>query len=452
MRPNKLIFFLILVGLCSLLTTAAEKPGKEKANPIKTGLNFGALPAVSFDTDLGFQYGALVNFFDYGDGKRFPSYNHSLYFEVSRFTKGSGVYRFYYNSDQLIKNYDLSLDITYLPDQANDFYGFNGFESVLNKVWEDDKFVNDGYKSRMFYKFQQNLFRFKLDLQHKIGDSHYKWVAGVNLLNFSLSSVDIDRLNKNKSDADKLPSVQDQPGLYEKYIDWGIIKPGEANGGFVPELKAGLVYDTRDVKVNPMKGMWTEAVITAVPKFLGAESGFTRFALTHRQYFTIIKNDLSFAYRVGWQQTLGGQVPFYMEPQMITTAMTGYATIGLGGSRYLRGARRDRVVGDGVVYGNFELRWKFARMNFINQKFYWGLNGFMDLGRVTKKYNVPTISLLHENTSDYFNPGAEKMHTTFGAGIRLAMNQNFVIACDYGMAMDKQDGDTGLYIGLHYLF
>lgn len=452
MRLNRLLFAMLLLSICSISAMAADKASKEKSDSIKTGWNFGALPAISFDTDLGFQYGALVNLFDFGNGKRFPAYNQSLYFEVSRYTKGSGVYRFYYTSDQLIKNYDLSLDLTYLPDQANDFYGFNGFESVYNKVWEDDKYVDDGYKTRMFYKFQQNLFRFKVDLQHKIGDSNFKWIAGVNLLNFSCSSVDINHLNKNKSDANKLPSVQDQPGLYEKYIEWGIIKPGEANGGFIPELKGGLVYDTRDVKVNPMKGMWTEAVVAVVPKFLGAESGFTRFAITHRQYFTLIKNDLSFAYRLGWQQTLGGQVPFYMEPQMITTAMTGYATIGLGGSKYLRGARRDRVIGDGVVYGNFELRWKFARMNFIHQKFYWGLNAFMDMGQVTKKYPVPVISLLHENTSDYFNPGAEKMHGSYGAGLRLAMNQNFVIACDYGVAMNKQDGDTGLYIGLHYLF
>ena len=43
-------------------------------------------------------------------------------------------------------------------------------------------------------------------------------------------------------------------------------------------------------------------------------------------------------------------------------------------------------------------------------------------------------------------------HGTYGAGIRLAMNQNFVISLDYGMAMNKQDGDSGLYIGLNYLF
>jgi len=450
MRLNSLLFAMLLLSICSIRSIAADKASKEKSDSIKTGWNVGGLPVVSFDTDLGFQYGALANFYNYGDGKRFPAYNHSLYFEVSRYTKGSGVYRFYYNSDRLIKNFDFFLDLSYLPDQANDFYGFNGFDAVLKKSWEDTG--SDEYKTRMFYKFQQNMFRFKVDLQHKIGDSHFKWVVGFNMLNFNISSVNIDRLNKNKSDANKLPSVQDQPGLYEKYIEWGIIPANEANGGFVPVLKAGISYDTRKIKVNPMSGIWSEVVISGAPKFLGAETGFTRISITHRQYFTLIKNDLSFAYRLGWQQAISGHVPFYMEPQIETTVMNGYATYGLGGFRYLRGARRDRVVGDGIVYGNFELRWKFARMDLFRQKFYWGLNGFVDCGQVTKKVPIPNIELLHENTSDYFNPGAEKMHGTYGAGIRLAMNQNFVISVDYGTVMNKQDGDSGLYIGLNYLF
>ncbi len=453
MQLHKLLIAFFLLTICTFQGISADKGSKAKADSIKTGWNFGALPAISFDTDLGFQYGALVNFYNYGDGKRFPVYNHSLYFEVSRYTKGSGVNRFYYTSDQLLKNFDFSLDMTYLTDQANDFYGFNGFESVLNKKWIDDQYVGTWYKSRMFYKFQQKLFRFKVDLQHKIGDSHFKWIAGLNLHNFAISSVDIDKLNKGKSGSDLLPSVASQPGLYEKYIQWGTIPQEEANGGFIPELKAGIVYDTRNVKVNPMKGMWTEAVITTAPKFLGSESGFSRFSLTHRQYFTLIKDDLSFAYRVGWQQTIGGHVPFYYQSQMITTVMTGYATVGLGGSRYLRGALRNRVYGDGVAYGNFELRWKFARMNLIGQKFYWGLNTFVDAGQVTKKIAVSYGKMLStENPRDYFNFGAEKMHGSYGLGLRLAMNQNFVVSVDWGKAMSQQDGDSGLYIGLNYLF
>ncbi len=66
----------------------------------KEGWNFGALPAITFDTDLGFQYGGVINLYHYGDGSRYPTYNHSIYLEVSRFTKGSGINRIYYNSDQ----------------------------------------------------------------------------------------------------------------------------------------------------------------------------------------------------------------------------------------------------------------------------------------------------------------------------------------------------------------
>lgn len=90
MRLNGLFLTLMLLCICVMRSGAADKAEKQKSDSIKTGWNFGALPAVSFDTDLGFQYGALVNFFDYGDGKRFPTFNHSLYFEVSHFTKGSG--------------------------------------------------------------------------------------------------------------------------------------------------------------------------------------------------------------------------------------------------------------------------------------------------------------------------------------------------------------------------
>ena len=54
--------------------------------------------------------------------------------------------------------------------------------------------------------------------------------------------------------------------------------------------------------------------------------------------------------------------------------------------------------------------------------------------------------------SDFFNPGAEKLHQSAGISIMLAMNQNFVIAIDIGKAFNKQDGNIGFSIGLNYLF
>jgi len=77
----------------------------------------------------------------------------------------------------------------------------------------------------------------------------------------------------------------------------------------------------------------------------------------------------------------------------------------------------------------------------------------VDLGRVTKKIDLSALNLLTTAVgSDYFKTGAEKLHASYGAGLRVVMNYNFVIAMDYGIAANKQDGDSGIYIGLNYLF
>ena len=420
----------------------------------KQGWNFGVLPAVTFDADLGFQYGGLINLYHYGDGSRYPSYDHSLYLEVSRFTKGSGINRLYYDSDRLLSGIQTSVDISYLSDKAYDFYGFNGYDAVVNADWFDDEMAD--YRTRMFYKYDRKMFRFKVDLQGKLAGDKLKWVGGVNLLNFDLGLVDIDKLNKNKDADDLLPAHSEQPGLFEKYQNWGLISPEDADGGFVPTLKAGVVIDTRDNRPNPMKGVWTEAVFLFSPEFLGGEHNFTKLSLIHRQYFTLIPEDLSLAYRLTYQTTLGGYAPFYYQTQMITSVMKSAASEGLGGASTLRGIRRNRIMGDGVFFGNVEARWKFSRFQFMNNNFYLGLNAFVDFGTVTKKMrsfdDLAMWNLPREERDNYHEKDAEKMHYTYGLGLRAAMNENFIIRCDYGLATDDRDGDSGIYIGLNYLF
>ena len=41
---------------------------------------------------------------------------------------------------------------------------------------------------------------------------------------------------------------------------------------------------------------------------------------------------------------------------------------------------------------------------------------------------------------------------SYGLGLRLVMNQNFVVSLDLGKAVAEQDGDWEMYIGLNYLF
>ncbi len=446
-------FFLVLCAFLVTLTLAAQD------KPVKTGWKFGgALPAVSFDSDLGFQYGALFELFNYGDGSKYPDWYDHTYTEISRFTKGSGIYRFMFESNHLIPGVELVTDLSYLPDRANHFYGFNGYESVFNPDWMDDE--TDAYRTRMFYRHERNQFRFKNDFSGKLSGDYLRWSAGFAVQNFSVGSVDVERLNRGKEEAEMLPSISEEPGLFEIYRDsLGLIDANEADGGWVNTVKAGLVWDSRDNRPNPMKGIWTELGIEAAPGFLGNDWGFSKLYITHRQYFTLVERDLALVYRLGYQTTLTGTTPFFYQSQVITSRLTGASSEGLGGASSLRGVMKNRVVGDAFFYGNVEFRWKPLYFRFLKQDCYLGLNFFYDFGLITKDISLPddinsrfSDELSSYLFNDFFNPGSEKLHQSAGVSIMPVMNENFVVAVDIGKAFNAQDGNLGIAIGLNYLF
>ena len=403
---------------------------------VKKGLGFGALPAISYDSDLGFQYGALVNLFDYGDGTNYPKYNHSLYLELSTYTKGTTIARVRYDSEHLIPNIRTTLDVAYVPDQMADFYGFNGYQSIY------DENLNENYCN--FYKNEKNTFRIKADFQGYFGESKFGWVAGYAFYNFKMDSVNIDKLD--------LPAV---PGgdLFQKYKSWGLISDAEADGGSINYLKAGFKHDSRDQLACPEKGIFTEAVIQSAPKFINEAFPHTKLAIIHRQYFSLAK-DLQFAYRLDYQTTLGSnKVPYFAQPELITSFLIAASNQGLGGKSSVRGILRNRVVGDAVGFGNFEFRYKFLRFEWLKQNFYLGTNVFFDSGLVLKPIEMDLSAVSATDRATYFsNYESGKFHSAAGIGLKIGWNEKFVISADYGKAFNKQDGNSGMYIGLNYLF
>ena len=87
----------IFVALFAITSQAARKDKVQATDSlgrkIKRGWNFGALPSVAFDADLGFQGGALANIYYYGDGSQYPEYIHSIYAEAAYTTKNYGIFR-----------------------------------------------------------------------------------------------------------------------------------------------------------------------------------------------------------------------------------------------------------------------------------------------------------------------------------------------------------------------
>lgn len=426
---------------------AAEPSAKE---PVKTGLDWLPLPVVGYDADMGFQYGLLGFIQLFGDGSTYPEYRHYFQAEVSRFTKGSGVNQFFYDSKYLLpRKIRTTFDFSYLTEKALDFYGFNGYETVYNPDLEDDD--SEDYISRVYYRHERKLLRVTTDFQGRIHGESLKWLAGYSFFDIGTGTVDIDRINKGKDKEKQLP---DTSLLYDKYVEWGLIADNERDGGQSHCFKLGVIYDTRNNEPNPSRGIWEEVVVMTAPRFFwNDEFAFTKLQVTHRHYIPLIRERLTFAYRLSYQGTIGGNVPFYFQPYLVRSFSTDTKPDGLGGAKSLRGIVRNRSVGDGFVYGNAELRWKFLKFQVLKNNVYLALHGFADAGQVIQPIGVDRSRLpVTEDPSDYFDLDNDRLHWGFGTGLRISFNENIIIAVDYGFATNPKDGRSGLYIGIGNLF
>ena len=424
---------ILLIGIFICLNLSAQDDGK------KAGFGITGLPTITFDTDLGFQYGALINLFDYGKPSVFPYWKHKFYFEVSRFTKGSGINQFTYDSEYLIPGIRVTAEASLLTESALDFYGFNGYQAEYFPEYEDSDHAD--YISRMFYRHDRKLTRLKADFQGKILGRKLKWIAGFSHYGHSIGSVDIVKLNKGKDEDDILPDVNT---LYDNYVDWGIIPEDQKDGGKNNFLKLGFVFDTRDNQNNPNHGIWSEAFLLTAPKFLGNNDySYSKLILTHRHYIPVIKNKLTFAYRLSYQKKIGGTMPFYMLPYVFNSLLD---RDGMGGAKTVRGVLRNRVVGEDMFFGNFEFRWRFLEFNLGSQNFYLCLTPFVDMGMVTGKYEF------EQGSGPDIIADDEKPHIGYGSGLRIGWNETTIVALDYGIPLNKQDGGTGFYIKMNFLF
>ena len=169
-----------------------------KKEIVKTGYNFGPLPAVAFDADKGFQLGALLNIYDFGDGTVYPNTRQQWYFEASFFTKGSQLFVVSYDNKFLIPNTRFSTTLTVTNDKAMDFYGFNGYMSYYDH--ERVQAGKDGvdYLYSPYYRINRLAALFKSDFVGKIGDSAWSWEAGYHLSYFKQGSINRSKIIKNK--------------------------------------------------------------------------------------------------------------------------------------------------------------------------------------------------------------------------------------------------------------
>ena len=451
--------------------TEVQEEKTSKKDIVKTGLNFGPLPAVAFDADKGFQLGALLNIYNFGDGSTYPNPMSHWYMEASWFTKGSMQLIFWYDNKTLIPGVRWSSAITFTNDKAMDFYGFNGYMSHYDAekvaLGKDKSNPNDFIYTPK-YRLQRLQVLAKTDFVGNIWDNKLFWEAGYHFSYFKQGykneqALNLDKINKGKDPEKMFPA--DEPTIFDMYRRWGLISEEEAWGGINSTVRLGMLFDTRDKEGAPSRGIWAEGHLILAPKWLGTTNPYYKYSITFRQYVPIVKNDiLTFAYRLNYEGTFGKEAPYYILPY-ITTVGQAYDRDGMGGYRTIRGIMRNRVQGLDMASYNAELRWRFVSFPLWKQNIAFGLSLFSDGTMVTKGRDM-TFRGQEQYRAEYdayMAQGAEadRPHITVGAGLRFIMNQNFIVAFEYGMPVSRfssnpviknQDGKGAFYITTGYLF
>ena len=422
-----------------------EKTYNEKGEINKTGWNFGPLPVLGYDSDLGFQYGACVDIFNFGDGTRYPRYFYKFNVEVSRYTKGSGVFRFYADMPYLIKDTKLFFDLTYNYSKKFEFFGFNGYEASTFDPYADLVDTKSGY-----HYIKRNTLRFVGSMQRPLRFvPNLNWVAGLAYYN-----VVTDRIN--------LEGYEDQVTLYENYVNTGtLIKEDEAKGGNIAQLRLGLNYDSRDHNSDPSKGIYAEYTLTGSSDFFDG-NGYNSLMQTFmwRHYVPIYKDKLTFAYRLGVQHKIAGSTPWYMINNINYPFFQKMYTEGLGGTVTMRGVNRNGVLGDGFLLGNVELRWHFLDFKFINQNWQLAFSPFFDAGMIIQPFREEEMKAAEAALDPqpgeepvYYTGKKEGVHMAAGAGLKIIMNRNMILGVDVGRALDKRDCDKfKVFVGFNYIF
>ena len=498
---------LALAGFVLLASAAGAREKKkevvynEQGEIVKTGMNFGPLPAVAYDADKGFQLGAILNLYQYGDGSTYPNYFNRWYFEASYFTKGSMLFQIQHDNKNLIPGVRWSTAASYNIDKAFDFYGFNGFQSCYDyermDVSNDRKAIKGGaepdaalYRYNPYYRFNKSILYAKTDFTGHITDNLY-WEAGYHFRWYNQDKIDRASINRNKNWYDTFPSGPDtfgnvkeaemrdvndvrpyMPTLFELYQDWGLIDKDEiynANGKphmFDSSIRLGLMYDTRDKEGAPTGGIWAEGHVTLAPKWLGSSHSYYRYAMTFRHYVPVIANDvLTFAYRISYEGSFGSDVPYYALP-FNTTVGNETDDDGFGSYRTTRGVLRTRVVGIDQMLWTAEFRYKFVDFKLWKQNMAFSLTAFTDGSMATRgrdmsfrgeagsfagykayiegryaevpsKYQERYYKTIDCGPYGEVRSLKEMPHSTFGLGLRFIMNTNFIVAFEYGLPFSR---------------
>ena len=348
------------------------------------------LPAIAFNSDLGFIAGGITSIYKYKNGIR-PFYS---YINVA------GVF-----STKGLASFEIALDKPFVFGTAmrltssiytarfleDTYYGIANYQ----KIEQDPPDGNPNY-----YLFQTFSSGFNGTLRIPASINSKKQQLDV------LAILNLDYETPWDNGTERLISIQ-QPTGY--------------TGGRTFMIGSGIIWEARDSEFNPTRGSYLETSFEMGNKLWG--SSFNNLVVEHNMFhyltFHLIK-DITLAHRF-YAKLTSGETPYWK---------LAYA----GDEQTLRGYPSQRFLDDNVAILNTELRTWLVEFPSVDMKF--GGNLFFDVGRT-----FPNGASLDTITND--------LKYTFGfSGTASFFTPDFIIRGDVGFS---EEG-TGVYITTGYMF
>ncbi len=380
--------------------------GTGEAQSDRTGAGrweIAGVPAVNYDSDEGFGYGAVAELYRYGPG--FRKYLYTIQPTVQLSTRGKQDISVFVDAPHLLPD-GWRFDLFAGSDKqiAAPFYGMGNASSYDPAV--DDADGPNPY----YYRFGRERRQLLANVQRQIGTLPIRALAGAGV-----SHVTLD-----------LTPHDEGTTLLAQQLDGQ-----EPQATFSNHIRAGMIWDTRDVESAPSRGVWSEVLVQRFYRTLGSDFDYSRWTVTDRRYFPIGSSRLVFANRF-LLQGVEGVAPLH-DLFVIQTSFKQQE--GLGGAKSVRGLPKNRYVGESLALWNAEVRWRASEFEALGRPFHLVLSGFVDSGRVWDG-RMDISELL---------TGA---HHGVGGGVRIGMGESFTVAVDVG----RSGGNTPMYIGLGYLY
>lgn len=385
-----------------LLAASASHANAQMSVATPTGHILTGLPALNFDADEGFGYGAIVQYYDYGDGSAAP-YRFSLQPTLFLTTRGRRDATLFLDAPHLLANgWRLGAQLAREQQLTAPYYGVGN--ATLAPA------ATTSGPNPYYFRFGRTVLRANVDLQHELGVHALRGFVGAGARRADIKTVPYDSgttLLARETGRRSLPTVD------TRYA------------------RLGLVWDTRDREIGPHRGNWSELLVQRAGRVLGGDQVFTRITGSVRQYVPLGAR-LTLAERVVMQTVRGD--PAISELFAVQSSFRDDEV--LGGASSLRGIPKNRYAGKGVAFSNSELRWSAASFGVRGTPSQLVLSGFGDLGRVWA------------DGLDVSQLGSD-LHVGYGGGARLAFGPTFVIALDVG---HSSQSSAAIYLGLGYLF